>query len=49
MRKKNIRNRRLKALENLRTQKFFPKGERTEEQWEARRQAHIKILEERTA
>tara|TARA_Y100000004_G_scaffold124527_1_gene140007 strand:+ start:365 stop:526 length:162 start_codon:yes stop_codon:yes gene_type:complete len=46
-RKKNERGRRMVALENLKTAKFFPKGDRTEEKWEEKRQQQIEILEKK--
>ena len=49
VRKKNLKNRRLQALENLRKAQFFEKGNRTQEKWEEKRQYMIKVLEERTS
>ena len=46
-RKKNARGRRMVALENLTSAKFFPKGDRTEEKWEENRQQQIEVLEKR--
>ena len=46
-RKKNARGRRMVALENLKSAKFFPKGDRTEEKWEENRQQQIGVLEKR--
>lgn len=46
-RKKNEKGRRQVALANLESSKFFPKNDRTEEAWEARRQKEIEILQKR--
>lgn len=46
-RSKNARGRRIVALENLKSAKFFPKGDRTEEKWEEKRQQQIEALEKR--
>jgi hypothetical protein len=46
-RKNNQRARRVVALENLKSAKFFPKGDRTEQKWEENRQQQIEVLEKR--
>ena len=46
-RKKNATGRRQVALANLESSKFFPKNDRKEEEWEARRQKEIEILQKR--
>ena len=56
MKKKNVTQRRLVALENLRKSEFFPKKirsgkklqDRSQETWEANKLAQIEILEKRT-
>lgn len=47
MKKRNVSRRRQVALQSLENAKFSPKGDRTEDQWEARRQSEIKILKKR--
>lgn len=47
MKKRNVSRRRQVALQSLENAKFFPKGDRTEEQWEQNRQSQIKILKKR--
>jgi len=46
-RKNNEKGRRLVALQNLKNAKFFEKNERTEDAWQARKDAEIAILERR--
>lgn len=46
-RKKNAKGRRQVALENLEKARFFPKNDRKEDAWEARRQKEIEILQKR--
>lgn len=52
MKQRNVKNRRMVALENLKKQKFFPKKmkdgkERSEQKWEERKQQMIEVLEKR--
>lgn len=52
IRKKNVRNRRMVALENLKIAKFFPKTmrdgkQRNEERWNERVKTEIDILQKR--
>lgn len=52
MKQRNVKNRRMVALENLKKQKFFPKKmkdgkERSEEKWNERRTQMIETLEKR--
>ena len=46
-RKKNEKGRRQVALANLEKARFFPKNDRKEEDWEAKRQLNIEILTKR--
>lgn len=47
MKQKGVNERRKVALANLEDAKFFPKGDRTENKWEEKRQQQIEILEKR--
>lgn len=42
-----VNERRKVALSNLRASKFFEKGNRTKEDWQARKEAEIAVLEKR--
>lgn len=48
MKKKNSHVRRTGALARLRTAKFSEKKDRTEEQWQQRKEREIAVLEKRT-
>lgn len=41
------RERQIGALERLKNSKFFAKGNRTEDQWQTRKDREIEILEKR--
>ena len=48
MKKKNSHVRRTSALARLRSAKFFEKKDRTEDQWQQRKEREISVLEKRT-